>query len=247
VTVETPIVSTVHHPLGTHGLFGVEGLQLPAYVQNVARAMARPRAWESLSSVERSHYIHMALGIVENWKNGHDGKGHPVSPEVQAAAASAWAEWEAAKARAHAIPNKGEARHFVASREGGERGMSTTMRFDAWGRQIELAMPPQLAAVVAKKGAPPNASGPPNAAKRQRALSAGHALPPAAGKPKGEARFPIENERDLTKAFGMVQLAKGPKEPIRRFIMAAARRLGYASRIPPNWNPDGTLKAAKAA
>jgi len=188
----------------------------------------------------------MAVGIVENWAAGHDGKGHKVSAEVQAAAIKAVAQWRAAIAKAHAIPN--QARHFVASRGGGYR---MGMYFDEWGREIALAMPPQLAAALAKKkgnsGAPPNATGHPNAAKRKKALAAGHALPPAKGAPPGKARFPIDNTDDLDKAFSMVQLAPEAEQPsIRRFIMKRARALNYANKIPANWNPDGTLKAKAA-
>lgn len=96
-TAETPVASTVHHPFGSPsgpGLFHVKGLQLPAYIQNVAHALHRQGLPESAA-------IHRAVGIVENWKDGHDGHGNKVHPDVQAAAAKAWAEWEAAKAAAH--------------------------------------------------------------------------------------------------------------------------------------------------
>lgn len=40
--------------------------------------------------------------MVRNWADGHDGHGNKVHPDVQAAAVKAMAEWEAAKAAAHA-------------------------------------------------------------------------------------------------------------------------------------------------
>ena len=96
-TAETPVVSTVHAPFGSPegpGLFHVKGLQLPAYIQNVAHAFTR-------SGHDESAAIHMAVGVVENWAAGHDGHGNKVHPDVQAAAARAVAEWEAARAAAH--------------------------------------------------------------------------------------------------------------------------------------------------
>jgi len=97
-TAETPIVSTVHNPFGSPagpGLFRVKGLQLPAYIQNVAHAFAR-------SGLPESEAIRRAVGVVQDWAAGRtpNGKGH-VHPDVQAAAARAIAEWEAAKAAAH--------------------------------------------------------------------------------------------------------------------------------------------------
>lgn len=97
-TAETPIVSTVHRPFGSPagpGLFRVKGLQLPAYIQNVAHAFTR-------TGVPESEAIQRAIGVVQDWAAGRtpNGKGH-VHPDVQAAAARAIAEWEAAKAAAH--------------------------------------------------------------------------------------------------------------------------------------------------
>lgn len=47
-----------------------------------------------------SRAVQMAVGIVQNWAAGHDGKGGKVSASTQAAAQKAVAEWEALKARA---------------------------------------------------------------------------------------------------------------------------------------------------
>lgn len=96
-TAQTPAASTVHHPFGSPsgpGLFHVKGLQLPAYIQNVAHAFRRQGAGESEA-------IARAIGVVKDWAAGRtpSGKGH-VHPDVQAAAAKAVAEWEAAKAQA---------------------------------------------------------------------------------------------------------------------------------------------------
>lgn len=95
---KTPMLATKHHKLGRPGgpgLFRDKNLQLPAYIQNIARALIR-------QGKPKSQAIQLALGAVERWKNGGDN----VSPEVRAAAATAWAQWEAAKAKARATPNK---------------------------------------------------------------------------------------------------------------------------------------------
>ncbi len=96
-TAQTPTASTVHHPFGSPsgpGLFHVKGLELPAYIQNVAHAFRR-------QGMSESEAIERAIGVVKDWAAGRtpNGKGH-VHPDVQAAAAKAVAEWEAAKAQA---------------------------------------------------------------------------------------------------------------------------------------------------
>lgn len=93
-TAETPVASTVHEPFGSPsgpGLFHVKGLQLPAYIQHVAHRLVEQGHPESKA-------IQMAIGIIERWARGGGG----VHPDVQAAATKALAEWEAAKAAAHA-------------------------------------------------------------------------------------------------------------------------------------------------
>src|SRR5450755_2649911 len=100
LTAETPVASTVHHPYGSPsgpGLFNVKGLQLPAYAQNLAHALQR-----SGSAKTESQAIQMAIGILKRWATGVGAGGKKVHPDVQAAAARAVAEWEAAKATAHA-------------------------------------------------------------------------------------------------------------------------------------------------
>jgi hypothetical protein len=102
-TAETPVASTVHEPLGKPGgpgLFHVKGLQLPAYVQHVRDHLMALGHPESMATG-------MAVGIIRDWAEGHDGHGHQVHPDVQAAAAKALAEWEADKAAAHADSGKG--------------------------------------------------------------------------------------------------------------------------------------------
>src|SRR5262249_49634863 len=96
-TAETPAASTVHHPFGSPsgpGLFHVKGLQLPAYIQNVAHAFRR-------KGLSESEAIQRAVGVVRDWASGRAPGGGRVHPDVQAAAIKAVAEWEAAKAAAH--------------------------------------------------------------------------------------------------------------------------------------------------
>lgn len=96
LSAKTPILSSVHRPLGRPGgpgLFHTKGLQLPAYIQNIAHALMR-------SGRPKSMAIAIAIGTVKRWARG----GGDVHPEVRAAAAKAVAEWEAARARARATP-----------------------------------------------------------------------------------------------------------------------------------------------
>lgn len=71
-----------------------------------------------------------------------------------------------------------------------------------------------------------------------KALKAhGQAMPPtpaaaAGGKP---ASYPIKTLSDLESAIG---LARTPQQ--RKFCMSRAKDLGATSKIPDNWNPDGS-------
>lgn len=99
MSAETARLASVHNKLGKPGgpgLFHDKSSQLPAYIQNVAKALER-------SGKPESQAIQIAIGTVKRWAAGGGG----VSPEVKAAAAKAVAEWEALKAKARAKPNKG--------------------------------------------------------------------------------------------------------------------------------------------
>lgn len=87
-----------HTPLGTQGLWKHKGWQLPAYIQNVAVGLMK-------DGKDRSTAIAMAVAAVERWK---DGRGN-VSPEVQAASAKAWVEWETMRAKTHSTSRTGPA------------------------------------------------------------------------------------------------------------------------------------------
>lgn len=86
-SAETPELASTHRPLGTHGLWGDKASQLPAYIQNIAHAMIR-------DGHDTSSAIALAVAAVKRWAAG----GNHVTPEVQAAAGAALAEWEKLRA-----------------------------------------------------------------------------------------------------------------------------------------------------
>jgi 8-oxo-dGTP pyrophosphatase MutT (NUDIX family) len=101
-SAETPVVSTVHHPLGHEGLWHTpdkhvrEKQSLPAYFQNVARAIARDGGGDPEDKIPE------AIEAVREWSNGTAFGGKvKVTPEVQQAARRALAEWDRLKASHH--------------------------------------------------------------------------------------------------------------------------------------------------
>jgi HK97 family phage prohead protease len=96
MTAKTGEASTAPEPFGKPGgpgLWHHKGMQLPPYIQHVAHHLVA-------QGHDESKAIEMAVGIVRNWAEGHDGHGHKVHPDVQAAAAKNIAQWEADKAKA---------------------------------------------------------------------------------------------------------------------------------------------------
>ncbi len=98
-SAETPIVSTVHHPLGREGLWHTpskkvpEMQQLPAYFQNTARALMRDQ------DMGEQQAIATAVNAVKEWASGRAFGGKvKVTPQVRAAAKRALKEWEELKA-----------------------------------------------------------------------------------------------------------------------------------------------------
>jgi hypothetical protein len=94
----TPYVSAVHNPLGHEGLWHTPDRhvstmqQLPAYIQNAARALIR-------AGHDESSAIALAVQAVKDWAAGHAFGGRvEVTPEVQAAAQRALDEWEGLRA-----------------------------------------------------------------------------------------------------------------------------------------------------
>jgi hypothetical protein len=101
-SAETPVVSTVHHPLGREGLWHTpskkvpEKQQLPAYVQSTARALMRDHG------MGESEAIATAINAVKAWARGEAFGGKvKVTPEVQEAARRALEEWADLRASHH--------------------------------------------------------------------------------------------------------------------------------------------------
>jgi hypothetical protein len=57
-----------------------------------------------------------------------------------------------------------------------------------------------------------------------------------------DGSYPIKDEADLDNAIHAVGRGSGSHEGIRKHIIARAKSLGKSSKIPDNWNADGSLK-----
>ena len=64
----------------------------------------------------------------------------------------------------------------------------------------------------------------------------------ATGAAMSNGSYPIANEADLTKAIHAVGRGGSSHNAIRKHIISRARSLGASSKIPDNWNSDGSLK-----
>ena len=98
----TPIVSTQHSPLGTHGLWHTPSKkvpakqQLPAYVQNTAKALMRDHG------MGESEAIATAINAIRQWAQGRAFGGKvKVTDEVRQAAKNALEEWSKLKESHH--------------------------------------------------------------------------------------------------------------------------------------------------
>jgi 2'-5' RNA ligase len=161
MTARTPIASTVPEPHGKPGgpgAFRIKGAMYPPYIQHVAGDLI-PKYGESRA-------YRMAIGIVRNWAEGHDGHGHKVSAQVQAAATKAIAAYDALRARAKATPNKGgkDLAALVNGRDGEVRAVDSPAELQAAQRrsgQPDIAPDSAMVALyppsaAAKKIAVPN-------------------------------------------------------------------------------------------
>ena len=84
-------MALAHEPLGKPGgpgLFHHKGLQLPAFVQHIARDLMESRG------MAESEAIATAVAQCKKWAAG----GEDVKPDTRAKAAAAIAEWERLKA-----------------------------------------------------------------------------------------------------------------------------------------------------
>jgi hypothetical protein len=95
LSADTGRLASEPHPFGKPsgpGLWGVQGMELPPYIQNIARALLRKGRAKNLSQA-----IAMAKGATARWQHGKNTR-----PEVRAASAATNASWAAKQARAHA-------------------------------------------------------------------------------------------------------------------------------------------------
>lgn len=65
--------------------------------------------------------------------------------------------------------------------------------------------------------------------------------------PDGRARFYIRNAQDLDNAVLAVGRVRpntdAARNAVRRFLIGVAKDMGLSSRIPDDWNADGSLKS----
>lgn len=100
LSAQTGRLASEPHPFGKPGgpgLWNVKGMELPPYIQNIARALLRTGRAKNLSQA-----IAIAKGATNRWGKG----GGHVSPEVRAASAKTNASWDAKRATAHAHSNE---------------------------------------------------------------------------------------------------------------------------------------------
>jgi HK97 family phage prohead protease len=76
-----------------------------------------------------------------------------------------------------------------------------------------------------------------SAAQMHAMAAKGQAMKNAAGEPS----YPIADDDDLDKAIHAVGRGGSDHDAIRKHIIARAKALGLSSRIPDNWNPDGSM------
>lgn len=82
-----------------------------------------------------------------------------------------------------------------------------------------------------------------NDKEKKASLAKGHALANANGDPS----YPIEDAEDLDHAIQAVGRGGSDHDAIRKHIMDQAKRLGLSSKIPDNWNADGSMKQSNSA
>jgi HK97 family phage prohead protease len=63
----------------------------------------------------------------------------------------------------------------------------------------------------------------------------------------GDPSYPIKDEEDLDNAIHAVGRGGADHDGIRKHIIARAKALGLSSKIPDNWNSDGSLTEEKSA
>jgi phage head maturation protease len=133
-----------HEPLGKPGgpgLFHHKGMQLPAFVQHIAKDLMESRG------MPESEAIAMAVAQCKKWAAG----GQDVKPETRAKAAAAVAEWERLKAGTHATRKDGgmsrtelfrsyplEDYHIVRTGEGDSSGRVVEAYMTVFDEEAEI-------------------------------------------------------------------------------------------------------------
>jgi HK97 family phage prohead protease len=77
----------------------------------------------------------------------------------------------------------------------------------------------------------------------KKMLAKGHAIKNANGDPS----YPIADGEDLDNAIRAVGRGGSDHDAIRRHIIKRASALGLSSKIPDNWNSDGSMKGSTSA
>ena len=102
--------------------------------------------------------------------------------------------------------------------------------------------PADIAAFIHKAAERAAGSSPDDVAKAKNdTADRKHKAATGAAMPNGS--YPIANEADLDKAIHAVGRGGSSHDAIRRHIISRARSLGASSKIPDNWNSDGSLKS----
>ena len=76
-----------------------------------------------------------------------------------------------------------------------------------------------------------------NADQMKAMMAKGQAMKNAAGEPS----YPIADEEDLGNAIHAVGRGGSDHDAIRKHIISRAKAMGLSSRIPDNWNSDGSM------
>jgi hypothetical protein len=119
LSAQTGALASVPHPFGKPGgpgLWGVKNMELPPYIQNIARALLRTGRAKTLGQA-----IAMAKAATERWKTGKNTR-----PEVRAASAATDADWDAKRAVARSHSNTGQRETLLAHPNHGPNGQFTT-------------------------------------------------------------------------------------------------------------------------
>jgi hypothetical protein len=98
MSAKTAALAVTPHPLGKKALWGVKGMELPPYIQNVAHALLRTGRAKT-----KGEAIAIARSATKRWK-----KGKNTSPAVRAASSLSDAQWRAKQAQAHSDHSNGE-------------------------------------------------------------------------------------------------------------------------------------------